>query len=761
MSGEVFTVLLVEDNPRDARLLEEAVKDSGSSLRLDWVETLGAAVERLRDRTFDAVLLDLSLPDAHGLETLARIRLEAPSIAIVVLTGFDDAATAATALREGAQDYLVKGKVDGELLIRAIRYSTERKRATDAVRRREEHFRSLIENALDIIAVVDEAGTIRYASPSLERVTGSRSEELIGSSAFRLIHPDDVAAVERALAGCVGFPGMQSVEFRVRHRTNGRWRVLEAICRSLLNDPAVAGIVVNCRDITDRREAEEQLRKLHETLRAVIETSPLAILSLDLDGHVQSWNRAAERIFGWRVDEVIRRPLPVFLEMDREGLRDHPDSVRRDDVPVGRASRLRRKNGSLLDVHLWTGLLRDGGGAVSGVVALIADVTESKRLEEQLRQAQKMDAVGRLAGGVAHDFNNLLTVITGSSQLISRRLEPEDPIRGELDQVLRAADRAANLTRQLLMFSRRQLVEPRTLDLNALVSDTYRMLQRIIGEDIELVLKLGFELPTIRADASQIETVILNLAVNARDAMPDGGRLTIATDIAELGNGSVNGPAGLSPGSYVTVAVSDTGSGMSAAATDHLFEPFFTTKAPGRGTGLGLSTSYGIVRQHGGDFQVCSEIGKGSTFRVFLPAAAAVSPQPVRVVPKSAGIAHTETILLVEDEDGVRHVISEMLSGEGYRVLAAGGPEEGIRLCRDHPGTIHLLVSDVIMPHMNGVDLAVRLRAIRPQIKVLYVSGYAEGALTEGDLSDRGTAFLQKPFSPDLLALKIREVLES
>ncbi|MGI0017114.1 MAG: PAS domain S-box protein, partial [Nitrosotalea sp.] len=534
MSGEVFTVLLVEDNPGDARLLQEAVRDSGASLRLDWVETLGAAVERLCGQTFDAVLLDLSLPDADGLETLARIRSEAPSAAIVVLTGFDDEAAAAAALREGAQDYLVKGKVDGELLIRAMRYSTERKRAIDAVRRREEHFRSLIENALDVIAVVDAAGTIRYGSPSLERVTGHPADELIGSSAFRLIHPDDIPAVESALTGCVGFPGTQSVQFRVRHRTNGRWRVLEAICRSLLNDPAVAGIIINCRDITERREAEEQLSKLHETVRAVIETSPLAILSLDLDGHVQSWNRAAEQIFGWRVDEVIHRPLPVFLEMDRDGLRNHLDAVPHHDVLVGRASRLRRKNGSLLDVHLWTGLLRDAGGAISGVVALIADVTESKRLEEQLRHAQKMDAVGRLAGGVAHDFNNLLTVITGSSQLISRRLEPDDPIRGELEQVLRAADRATNLTRQLLMFSRRQVVEPRTLDLNALVSDTYGMLQRIIGEDVELILRLGFELPAIRADASQIETVIVNLAVNARDAMPNGGRLTIETGAAQV-----------------------------------------------------------------------------------------------------------------------------------------------------------------------------------------------------------------------------------
>lgn len=761
MSGEVFTVLLVEDNPGDARLLQEAVKDSGSLLHLEWVETLGEALASLHRKAFDAVLLDLSLPDAGGIETLARVRLEAPSVAIVVLTGLDDEAAAAAALREGAQDYLVKGKVDGELLIRALRYATERKRAIDAVRRSEEHFRSLIENALDVIAVVDAAGTIRYGSPSLERVTGYRSGDLIGSSAFRLIHPDDIPPVEQTLAACAGSPCTQSVQFRVRHRTDGRWRVLEAICRSLLNDPAVAGIVINCRDVTDRREAEEQLVKVHETLRAVIETSPLAILSLDLEGHVRSWNRAAEQMFGWGVDEVLHRALPVFLEMDREGLHGHLDAARRGEVLVARASRLRRKNGSLLDVHVWTGLLREAGDKIAGIVALIADVTESKRLEEQLRHAQKMDAVGRLAGGVAHDFNNLLTVITGSSQLIARRLEPTDQIRGELDQVLRAADRAANLTRQLLMFSRRQIVESRTLDLNALVSDTYRMLQRIIGEDVELVLRLGVELPTIRADGSQIETVILNLAVNARDAMPQGGKLTIETGITELGSGSVDGPASLPAGAYVTMAVSDTGSGMTPAAIDHLFEPFFTTKAPGRGTGLGLSTSYGIIRQHGGDFQVFSELGKGTTFRAFLPAAGATPLPPARLVHSRSGVSRTETILLVEDEDGVRHVIGEMLSGEGYKVLSAGGPEEGIRLCRDHPGTIHLLVSDVIMPHMNGVDLAVRLRAIRPQIKVLYVSGYAEGAITERDLSDRGTAFLQKPFSPDLLALKIREVLES
>ncbi len=379
------------------------------------------------------------------------------------------------------------------------------------------------------------------------------------------------------------------------------------------------------------------------------------------------------------------------------------------------------------------------------------DITERRRLEEQLHHSQRLDAVGRLAGGIAHDFNNLLMVITGHSQMLLEAMHPGDPARADLEQVVKAAERATDLTQQLLAFSRRQVVRSTVLSLNSLVEDMDRMLRRVLGEDIELITTLNPGLHSVRADAGQIEQVILNIALNARDAMPGGGRLTLETSNAEVTPASERQPSGPPAGKYVVLSVTDTGAGMDSDVQSRVFEPFFTTKV--HGTGLGLSTSYGIIRQAGGDIWVDSKLGQGTTFRIYLPVAEQVTEDAA--VPQFTRLLHgSETILLVEDEEGVRRVVETMLKRRGYNVLSSNSSTDAITLADGHPGAIDLLITDMVMPGMSGRKMAECLTERRPAMKVLYVSGYGDSVG-----SPVGTPFLQKPFSTEELAVKIREVL--
>jgi len=399
--------------------------------------------------------------------------------------------------------------------------------------------------------------------------------------------------------------------------------------------------------------------------------------------------------------------------------------------------------------------------------ALQAEIAEHKRAREELRkteaqllQAQKMEAIGQLTGGIAHDFNNMLTVIMGYSELMLQKLKADDPLRSEVEQIKEAGNRASLLTRQLLAFSRKQVLQPRVLDLNAVLTNLDKMLQRLIGEDIALVTMPAPGLGRVKVDPGQIEQVIMNLAVNARDAMPNGGKLTIETANVELDNAYAREHVSVRPGPYVMLAVSDTGCGMDAATQARIFEPFFTTKEPGKGTGLGLSTVYGIVKQSDGNIWVYSEPGRGTTFKIYLPRVEAVAEA---VEPSGAAartIRGSETILLVEDENAVRALIRSTLQANGYTVLEAHHGKHAIQVCEQHAGPIHLMVTDVVMPEMSGRDLAERLKPSRPNMKVFFMSGYTDKAIVNHGELDPGTAFLQKPFIPDALARKVREVLD-
>jgi PAS domain S-box-containing protein len=760
MMHETITVLLVEDNPGDARLMREAVREAeGSHIHLVHVDTLGKAFAHLDQNRFDVVMLDLSLPDAEGLTTLVRAHAHAPSVPIVVLTGLDDEGLAIRAVREGAQDYLVKGQVTGQLLVRAMRYATERKRAIEALQRSEEYYRSLIENALDVITVLDPVGVVRYCSPSFDRVLGHPQGALTGANALTLVHPEDHDRFLEMLATGTKNPGaMQSFECRLLHR-NGTWRVIEAIGKSFEQETAVNGFVLNSRDITERKRAEEALRQANETLRAVIETSPLAIYALDVEGQVKSWNSAAERIFEYTEEEVLNRLLPIVDPEDQEQFLKRLSEAVEGNLLVGHEERRYKRSGGPIEVSVWNAQLRDATGAVTGIVEAVADNSERKRLEEQFRQAQKMEAVGRLAGGVAHDFNNLLTVITGYCQMLIDRIPPSDPTAEDLHQVLKAADRATTLTKQLLAFSRRQIFQPKVIDLRALVAEMDPILQRLVGEKVKLITTADPNLGRVRVDPGHIEQVIVNLVVNARDAMPEGGPLTISMKNVQLEAFSPQPHINLQPGQYVLLEVTDTGVGIEEEIKTHLFEPFFTTKEKGRGTGLGLSTSYGIVKQNRGEISVCSEVGAGTTFSIYLPQVHEEA-EPAHVASARPSFRGAETVLLAEDEDGVRTVMTEMLRKQGYSVVSAPGGEEALEIGRNLQTKFDLLISDVIMPGMNGPDLAGKLRALRPGLRVLYVSGYTDSAISRDDELGPGTTFLHKPFTTEQLAEKVRELLD-
>jgi two-component system cell cycle sensor histidine kinase/response regulator CckA len=403
---------------------------------------------------------------------------------------------------------------------------------------------------------------------------------------------------------------------------------------------------------------------------------------------------------------------------------------------------------------------RDAGGQVLHYEWSVADITERKRLESELRQAQKLEAIGQLAGGIAHDFNNLLTVITGRSHLALGQLPADHAVRRHIDLIQTTAERAAALTRQLLAFSRKQILEPKVLDVNAIVAGLAPMLSRLIGEDLELVAVPAPDLGRVKADPSQLEQVIVNLAVNARDAMPQGGTLSIETGNVELDEAYVSRHPGASTGRFVRLAIRDTGHGMDAAVKARIFEPFFTTKEPGKGTGLGLATVFGIVKQSGGSIGVESEPGQGTTFTVYLPWVDAAVDRIALPMAAPTLARGSETILLVEDEDEVRALARETLEGQGYTVIPATAPAEALRLVGSHVGPIHLLVTDVVMPQLSGRGLAEQLTPDRRDLRVLYMSGYTDDAMVRHGVLEEGTAFLHKPFTPQTLLVKVREVLD-
>ena len=517
-----------------------------------------------------------------------------------------------------------------------------------------------------------------------------------------------------------------------------------------------------------KHERDRCLRESEEWLTTTLGCIGDAILATDSSGRIRFVNRVAEALTGWSAEEAMGKDVDTVFRLRDGGTREPVPcpvaTILRDGKSLELAADtiLVCRDGSERQIADSASPIKDKAGNVIGAVLVFRDTAERLRAAEALRRMQKMDAVGQLAGGVAHDFNNLLTVILGSADLLLEGLAPDHAEREEVEEVRKAALRAADLTRQLLAFSRQQVLAPQVLDLNEVVANMDKILRRVIGEDIDLRTVPDRDLGAVRADPSQLEQIVMNLAVNARDAMPTGGKLTIATANAELDDAYAGDHRGVQPGSYVMLAVNDNGVGMDAATRSRIFEPFFTTKPVGKGTGLGLATVYGIVKQSGGYIWVYSEPGLGTTFKIYLPRAeGSVAGSVAQGLVPPVSLHGSETILLVEDEEMVRTLVQKVLNANGYSVLVAANGPEAERVGAEHPGPIHLLMTDVVLPGRNGPEVAQRLMIARPGIRVLYLSGYTNDAIVHRGVLEAGVAFLHKPFTRAVLGRKVREVLDS
>lgn len=760
MSQSRVNILLIEDNPGDVRLLEETLVDqTGLVYVLTSEACLSDGVAYALDHDTDVVLLDLSLPDSYGLDTFLTAHTRLPDLPIVILSGNIDETMALEAVQTGAQDYLIKGRVDGPGLARTIRYAIERRNAERALEESEERYRSLVEDINDGIYVTDERGVFTFVNRALARIQGAQHpDELVGHQFTEYIEPSMVDEFWSLFNNTLETGQASDVVTVEIVRTDGTHAVVEVKPVAIVEDGRVVGSRAVVRDVTERIRSETRMRLLTTALEAAANN----IMITDIEGTIQWVNPAFTTMTGYTAGEVIDQN-PRFLKsghQDKAFYHELWDTILAGRVWQGELVN-QRKDGSIYTEDMTIAPVHGADETITHFIAVKQDMTERQALEEQLRQSQKMEGIGKLAGGVAHDFNNILTVISGYSELLQMMFSEDDPVYGQVEEIKQASERAARLTAQLLAFSRRQMLQPRSLNLNEVISEGIKMLRRLIGEDIELITTLAPQLSMVKADTGQIDQVIMNLAVNARDAMPQGGTLIIETANVELDDEFVQRHVGARAGPHVMLAISDTGSGMDRETQTRVFEPFFTTKSQGKGTGLGLSTVYGIVKQSNGSIWIYSEKGLGTTVKIYLPVADetvdATGPSPQTTSSKQG----TETLLLVEDEEQVRNLASRILSAYGYTVIEAADGQSALGLIQENQASIHLLITDVVMPRMSGRQLADQMPSTHPGIKVLYMSGYTDDAIVHHGIVDADIEFIQKPFTPAALAQKVRDVLDT
>jgi len=934
-------ILHLEDNPNDAELVMHELRRAGYDPIADRVETEPDYRDQLHLEP-EIILADFTMPEFDALRALEIMQEGRFDIPFIIVSGTIGEERAVQAIQCGATDYIIKDRLGR--LGQAVAQALEKKQLRDEKRRAGEQLQRharflkltadvgmalasgktlgemLHQCAESMVCNLDAAfariWTVTAGENVLElqasagldnHLDGPYSRVPFGKGEIGLIAQDriphlsndvlnDPSVSDREWARREGMIAFAGFPIQLDDRLVG---VVASFSRKRLSQDSFDAQAAVANQIAvgiERKRSEESLRRSNQTLHALIQTTPLAIITLGQDSNVTMWNSAAEVMFGWKESEVLGQPLPIVPPDQKEAFQKSIQYEFRPDKATPHELRLCHKAGTLVDVNLWTAPVTDAEDAIVGSLGLfvniterkhleatsrlaveavrqsearkdailrvsldaimtmdregtilsfnpsaerifgyleteaigksmetllippelpqeikaaaylmkagkgfvldkrvempglradgrrfpaeltitrvpldgaplftgfLQDITDRKNLEEQFRQAQKMEAIGSLAAGVAHDFNNLLTIIVGYSAMIQTKLPLDDEIRSLVGEIGHAGERAGSLTRQLLAFSRKQVLEPKVLNLNAVVTDTAKMLQRLIGEDIDLNTVLAPDLGWVKADPGQLEQVLMNFAVNARDAMPKGGKLTIETANTELDETYTQAYPNLRPGLYVMMAVADTGMGMDEATKSRIFEPFFTTKEPGKGTGLGLATVFGIVKQSEGHVAVYSELGHGTTFKVYLPVVQALISSRKSLAGLKLTLQGTETILVAEDEPSLRKLARHVLQMHGYTVLDASNGEKALRVAEQHEGPIHLLVTDVVMPSMSGRQLAERLAAVRPDVKVLYVSGYTDDAVVRNGVLQAETAFLQKPFTVTALAHKVREALDA
>lgn len=809
-------VLILEDKPADARLMTHELQSAG--FNLDWRRVDSEAdFLTFLNPDLDIILSDYNMPQFNAGRALELLRASGQDVPLIVVSGSIGEDLAVAALNQGAADYLLKDRLSR--LGTAVTQALERRRLRAEGRLAEQRLREETATA----ETLHQLGAMLAAELDLHKLVQAvidAATRLVNAHMGALFyHLPDAAGELRTLFALAGSPlecfgglplprhtSLLGLTFRqqktvripdltqdARFGQNPPYHGLPAghpALRSYLAVPVVsrsgevlgglffghaepgrfserderviAGLASHAAIAIDNARLYQQAQEANRLLSALVESSEDAIISLSVEGRITSWNPGAARLCGYASKEIMGQPVTTLVHPERlpEFEKLLAQLLYGQRVPPFETV-WQHRDGRRVEVSLSLAPLRDGTGAASlGASVIARDITERKKLEDQYRHAQKMEAIGLLAGGVAHDFNNLLTVINGYCEMLLAGMPPAAPDRDAVQQIANAGDRATALTGQLLAFSRKQIVAPQVLDLRAVVGDTQQLLKRLIGEDIELATVSTGPLGAVKADAGQVAQLLVNFAVNARAAMPRAGKFTIELRNVELDAGYARTHPDASAGPHVLLAVSDTGVGMDASTRARVFEPFFTTKGD-KGTGLGLATVYGIVRGHGGHVTVYSESGYGTTFKVYLPCVEErLSPRKSFAGRAAALPPGTETILFVEDEEAVRSLVRQVLTGCGYRLLVAVNGADAVRLAGQHPEHIDLLLTDVVMPQMGGREVAERLTALRPGLKVLYLSGYTDDAVVRHGILQADVEFLQKPFTPTSLACKVRAVLD-
>jgi PAS domain S-box-containing protein len=764
MSDDALRILILEDVPMDAELVEYELQRASIPFVARRVDTRDGFLRELDAFRPDVILSDYTLPRFDGMTALSLTRERAPAIPFLIVTGSVNEETAVGCMKAGATDYLLKSNLAriGPAIQAAVereRAREEKIRAESLLAASERRFRSLVQNSSDLVTIVAPDSTILYASDSAERLVGYAPGQLVGTTLLGYVDGSDAEAVRGLLQNSNG-KSSGPVEFSLR-RADGSPVWLEAVGSNLLADPTIQGIVLNARDVSERKRADRALRESEERYRDLFDNASDLVCMSGPDGALLYVNKAWQEGTRYSQDEIARMQL---IDVVHPESRSHFTAVLRRVLAGERLDHVELmlvpKSGPPITVEgNLSCTFKDGKPSV--VRGIYRDVTERKRVDEQLRRAERMQAAGKLAGGVAHEVNNMMTGVIGFSEFVLRSFDLNDPRRADVEEVIRAGTRAADVTRQLLAFTRQQFLRPQLVQLNAVVSDMEKMLRHSLGEDKLLELRLSSEPCQIRADRGQLEQVLINLVLNARDAIQGHGRVGIHTGCAVLDEtyAERHGGVDIPPGRYVMLAISDTGCGMDGDVQARIFEPFFTTKPVGQGTGLGLSTVYGIVKQSGGFVWVYSELNQGSVFKVYLPEARGLVTEPV-TNNLSVPLRGSETILVIEDEDVVRNLACRGLRDHGYMVLEATNGSEALDYIRAHPGTVDLIISDVVMPEMGGRELGQNVALFEPELPILYMSGYTGEDVVQRGLLDPGVPFQQKPFTPGTLAMKVRAMLD-
>ncbi|MCI0748624.1 MAG: response regulator [Verrucomicrobia subdivision 3 bacterium] len=741
-------ILLLEDVETDATLVQRELTKAGILFVPCCVDGREGFLAQLSEFRPNVILADYTLPHFSALEALRLLKELSSDVPLILVTGSHSEEVAVECMREGAEDYILKDSLRRlpSAVLNAVRKRAgerERRAAREALRRSEEQYRLIAENTRDLICIIDLQMTVLYASPSHRSVLGYAPNDLLAKSISDVIHPDDAQTWRNTLDEALFLKEGRTAELRFRNAYD-HWQLFESVVSFIFDDHGrPQRTLVASRDTSDRKQAEREIRKL----AAFPRFNPNPVLEFSADGSLTYFNTAA-------------------LEMAKS-LKRHPEAI----LPLNIATIVKMcLTTGQNTLHLET--LVNGRTISWSFFPVIAnqvvhcyaeDVTASRNLEAQLRQVQKMESIGQLAAGVAHDFNNILTVIQGHAGLMLADPKIGGSFAESARQISAAAERASTLTRQLLLFSRRQTMQPQLLDLNDVIRSVSKMLRALVGEQVRICRELNPELPAVNADAGMIEQVLVNLAVNARDAMlPRGGTLTLRTFVRRIDDEFVATHPEAKPGYVIGLSVEDTGHGMDSSTLSRIFEPFFTTKEIGKGTGLGLATVYGIIKQHQGWIDVRSEIAKGTTFTIFLPASSRARPKAVADTATQINVpGGHETILVVEDETPLRELVREILEKKGYNVLESATGLQALKLWEARRQTIDLLLTDMMMPEgISGRELAEKLLAEKPSLKVIYTSGYSMDAVSPGFTLQEGVNFLQKPYPPNALTKMVRERLD-